>query len=76
MKDDKKITLEDAFAQLEDIVEQLEQGDVPLERLIKEYEKGISLITECRQQLQNAEQKVQQLSKQADGNLIIEPFED
>jgi len=50
---------DEALAQLEKLVETLEQGDLSLERSLQHYEQGIGLARECRQSLNAAEQKVQ-----------------
>jgi exodeoxyribonuclease VII small subunit len=50
---------DEALAQLEKLVETLEQGDLSLERSLEHFEQGIGLARECRQSLTAAEQKVQ-----------------
>ncbi len=67
-------TFEDSLKQLEKIVGQLEQGDLPLEQSIKLFEEGIRLSTACKQELDAAEGKVQILMKQRDGSMKAEPF--
>lgn len=76
MNSEQSISLEDAFIQLEDIINQLEQGDVPLDQLIQRYEEGIQLIVECRRQLQSAEKRVQVLNQQIDGTFTLQSFEE
>ena len=65
---------EESLKQLESIVAQLERGDLPLEESIKLFEDGIRLSAVCKQELDNAEGKVQILLKQRDGTLQPEPF--
>ncbi len=65
---------EESLKQLESIVAQLERGDLPLEESIKLFENGIRLSAVCKQELDNAEGKVQILLKQRDGTLQPEPF--
>lgn len=65
---------EESLKQLESIVSQLERGDLPLEESIKLFEDGIRLSAVCKQELDNAEGKVQILLKQRDGTLQPEPF--
>ena len=65
---------EDSLKKLEDIVEQLEQGDLALEYSLKLFEEGVNLSTACKQELDAAEGKVQMLVKQRDGGAKIEPF--
>lgn len=47
-----------AFEDLEKIVAQLESGDVDLNDALKQYEEGLKLVTECKKQLSNVENKV------------------
>jgi exodeoxyribonuclease VII small subunit len=55
----KKLDLEKSLIALEAIVEELEDGDIPLEKALKQFEQGIKLSRECQTALQAAEQKVQ-----------------
>ncbi len=71
----KKITnLEKALADLEELVEELESGDLPLEKAMKKFEEGIKLTRSCQAALKDAEQKVQVLLKSAGGE-SLEDFE-
>ena len=71
----KKITnLEKALADLEELVEELESGDLPLEKAMKKFEEGIKLTRSCQAALKDAEQKVQILLKSAGGE-SLESFE-
>lgn len=65
---------EDSLKKLEEIVAQLERGDVPLEESIRLFEEGTRLSAECRKQLEEAEGKVEMLVKQRDGAMKREPF--
>ena len=65
---------EDCLQQLEKIVEQLEKGDLPLEKSLQLFEEGVRLSSSCRQELEAAEGKVEILMKQG-GKLQAEPFE-
>ena len=62
------------MSQLEELVEDMEQGDLPLEDALKHFEKGISLATDCQQALTKAEQKITQLIEK-NGELLEKPFE-
>ena len=55
----KKPDLEKSLASLEAIVEELEDGDIPLDKALKQFEQGIKLSRECQTALKAAEQKVQ-----------------
>ena len=65
---------EKSLAELEQLVEAMEQGDLPLEEALKQFEKGISLAGNCQKALQNAEQKVKQLVEK-NGELLEKPFD-
>lgn len=73
----KKTTtlFEDSLAELEQLVSQLEQGDISLEESLKSFERGVSLTHTCQKALQDAEQKVQILLEK-NGNLSLESFTD
>jgi exodeoxyribonuclease VII small subunit len=70
----KAVNLEKALADLEDIVEELESGDLPLEKAMKKFEQGIKLTRNCQAALKEAEQKVEILLKSAGGE-DLEAFE-
>jgi exodeoxyribonuclease VII small subunit len=57
----KKLELEKAMGELETVVEQLEAGELTLDKSLKQFEKGVRLSRECQQALAEAEQKVQML---------------
>jgi exodeoxyribonuclease VII small subunit len=65
---------EECLQRLEKIVDELEKGNVPLERAIKLFEEGVQLSNSCRLELEAAEGKVEILLKQ-NGKLQAEPFE-
>jgi exodeoxyribonuclease VII small subunit len=73
----KKTTplFEDSLAELEQLVNRLEQGDITLEESLKSFERGVQLTRTCQTALQNAEQKVQILLEK-NGNLSLESFTD
>jgi exodeoxyribonuclease VII small subunit len=68
---DKKVadmSFEQAMKALEDVVAQLEHGDVPLEDSIKLYERGAALKKRCEDKLKEAEEKVAAITLDGDGN--------
>ena len=70
-------TFEQALAELEAVVADLEHGELGLEESLKRYEVGIRRIRECQQQLQRAERRIALLSGvDADGKPITQPFDD
>jgi exodeoxyribonuclease VII small subunit len=70
-----KLSFEDALAQLEDIVESMESGDVPLAELLAKFEAGNQLLKLCETRLKDAELKIEQLKQQKDGSNGFTPFE-
>jgi exodeoxyribonuclease VII small subunit len=71
MKENK---FEDAMRELEDIVKQLESGDLPLEESLKIFEKGVALSRFCFNKLEEAEKRVSILIKD-EGGMRKKPFE-
>lgn len=59
----EKMTYEKALAKLEKIVEQLEQGSIPLEKSLDLFEEANSLAVYCKQCLDNAEAKIVRLTQ-------------
>lgn len=72
MAANKKINLEKSLSDLEELVEELEAGDLPLEQAMKKFEQGIKLTRGCQSALKEAEQKVQILMKSAGGNELAD----
>jgi exodeoxyribonuclease VII small subunit len=64
-------TFESSLAELEKIVAQLENGDLPLEESLKLFEKGVKLSRECRDRLSEAERRIEVLMKDGDGKLSL-----
>ncbi|MBE4910445.1 exodeoxyribonuclease VII small subunit [Cytobacillus suaedae] len=71
MTEEKQMTFEDAMEKLEEIVERLEEGDVPLEKAISYFQEGMKLSKLCHDKLQNVEKQMDQILRE-DGKL--EPF--
>jgi exodeoxyribonuclease VII small subunit len=71
----KTIDLEKALSDLEALVEELESGDLPLEKAMKKFEDGIKLTRNCQTALRDAEQKVEVLLKSAGGQEVLEEFD-
>jgi exodeoxyribonuclease VII small subunit len=74
MSSKKSIDLEKALTDLEGIVEELESGELPLEKAMKKFEDGIKLTRSCQAALKEAEQKVEILLKSAGGEDELEEF--
>ena len=60
-------------SELEKVVKELEAGDLPLERSLELFEKGMALSETCRKQLENAETRVEMLIRK-EGKIQPEPF--
>lgn len=71
----KSFNLEKALADLEALVEELESGDLPLEKAMKKFEDGIKLTRSCQTALKDAEQKVEILLKSTGGEESLEDFD-
>ena len=71
-----KITFETAMKQLEQIVQDLETGDMPLEKAIKKFEEGIKISKYCSEKLDESERRITLLMQDPDGKKVSEiPFE-
>jgi exodeoxyribonuclease VII small subunit len=64
-------TFEESLNELEKIVKQLEDGDLPLEQSLKLFEDGVRLSRECRERLTQAERRIEVLMKDSDGVLKV-----
>ena len=69
-----KKTFEENMARLEALVAQLERGDAPLSESLALFEEGAKLVSQCRKELNTAEQKVFKLAKGADGAPVESDF--
>ena len=67
--DDVALSFEDALKRLETIVQQLERGDVPLERSIALYAEGDRLRARCEERLKAAQARIDQIQIGADGGI-------
>ncbi|PPC91670.1 MAG: exodeoxyribonuclease VII small subunit [Methylobacter sp.] len=69
------VSFEESLAELEQLVSQLEQGDISLEESLKAFERGVNLTRSCQAALQEAEQKVNILLEK-NHTQTLEPFTD
>ncbi len=67
-------TFEQSMKQLEQIVQDLESGDLPLEKAIKKFEEGIKLSKLCSKKLDETEKKISILLEDTQGNIVQAPF--
>ena len=68
-----KLNIEEALAELEDIVQRLEAGDVSLEESIDIYTRGAQLKRHCEAKLRAAEEKIEKVVLSPDGSVQAEP---
>jgi exodeoxyribonuclease VII small subunit len=62
--DVSNLSFEQAIKELTSIVEKIEQGEIPLENSLQQYERGMALIEHCRTILQKAEKRIEKISKE------------
>jgi len=75
MKENKDLSFEEALRQLEEIVEKLEKGEIPLEESLKLFEEGIRRIRLCQEKLEGVERRIEKLVEGKEGGISLEPFE-
>ena len=71
----KNVPFEESLAELEQLVERMEQGKLGLEESLKLFERGVQLTRSCQKALREAEQKVQTLLEE-NGETTLKPFTD
>ena len=59
-----KLSFEEAIKELTGIVGKIEQGQIPLQNSLKQYERGMTLIKHCRAILQKAEKRIEKISEE------------
>ena len=74
-KSDKPEPFEKNLARLDAIVRELEDTDLPLDKALVLYEEGMKLSEFCHKQLEEAEGRVEIMTKKAGGKIVAEPFE-
>ena len=68
-------SFEEQLGRLEEIVDELEGGEVPLERALALFEEGVKLGRSCGTRLDDAERRITVLLQQADGSTVESPFD-
>jgi exodeoxyribonuclease VII small subunit len=68
-------SFEQALQRLEELVADMEGGELPLEEALKKYEEGTRLVRFCSQKLNEAEKKIELLTKNAGGTVELKPFD-
>ncbi len=66
---------EHAMKRLEQIVQEMESGDLPLEDLIVRYEEGMKLVKVCQERLASAEQRIEIITRNSAGKPVVKEFE-
>jgi len=69
-----KISFEKSLKQLEQIVQELESGNLPLEKAMKKFEEGVKLSKYCSEKLDETEKKISVLLHDNNGDITEEPF--
>lgn len=69
-------TFEASLEALEQIVQQLENGDLPLEKSLELFEDGIRLSRQCQERLSQAERRIETLLRDNQGRPIVTAFEE
>jgi len=69
-----KKTFEQSLKQLEQIVRELESGDLPLELALKKFEEGVELSKFCSQKLEETERRISVLMQNSAGAVVEKPF--
>ncbi len=70
-RDNKEQNFEQSMRRLEEIVELIERGDIPLDDVMTLYEEGIVLSKQCLERLKQSEIKLRRLGKDLEGNIAI-----
>ncbi len=72
----KEPSFEEALARLDEIVQELEEGEAELDRSLSLFEEGVKLSKLCHKRLESAEKKIELLVKTEGGRLARKEFED
>lgn len=64
----KKITLEESFDQLDEIIQELQTGELSLEQSFKKYEEGMKLVKNCNDAIDKVEKKLIVIDNEEEGN--------
>ena len=75
MSNAKPKTFESSLEELERIVRELEQGELPLEKSLELFEQGVKLSRDCQDRLSQAERRIEILMRDNQGRPAVRPFE-
>ncbi len=77
MKNEQQVqSFESSLEALEKIVQQLENGDLPLEKSLELFEQGIKLSRQCQERLSQAERRIEVLLRDNQGRPVVSTFDD
>ena len=71
----EKMSFEESLSKLEEIVKDLETEDIPLEESMEKFETGIKLSSNCLKKLNEAEEKIEELTRSEDGKLVTKELD-
>lgn len=69
-KSNPDVPFEVAIGKLEEVLSEMEEADLPLEKLVAHFEEGTRLIQLCQAKLGEAELKISQLEKSSEGAVV------
>lgn len=72
----KKKTFESALKELEEVVKEMESGELPLEDAMKKYEMGMKHLKYCQDLLDKTEKKISVFTRDENGTITAMPFEE
>ena len=75
MSNSKPKAFESSLEELERIVRELEQGELTLEKSLELFEQGVKLSRECQDRLNQAERRIEMLTRDTHGRAIVTAFE-
>ena len=75
MKNNKSQNFETSLEELERIVRELERGDLPLEKSLELFEQGVKLSRACQERLNEAERRIEILTRDSQGRPTVSEFE-
>ncbi len=70
----ESVSIEQAMERLDKLVEEMESGELPLEKLITRYEEGVKLVRLCQEKLDAAEQRIKIITRDASGPTGLRDF--
>ena len=73
-KSGKELTFEELLAETEEAVEQLENGELPLDEAMERYERGVRNLKKCSTLIETAQKKVEQMIEKSGEEWTLEPF--